>query len=223
MEPTTSSVHDVDGDDGTELTAAQRLAVIDAQEQATQRQLEPDPLLMLGPWGVAWLLGFGLLFLRFGPDGRTFVDLPDWLPLATLFTGLVLAATITAVLGYRSYHGIEGPSSLQGAMYGWSWFLGFGALMPIVARMGNQLPADEEGLLWGAAAVALTGVLYMAGGAVWRDRWMFALGAWIATTNVIGAMAGPGWHSLIVAVAGGGGLLLAGVTTTVVMRRRRAR
>jgi hypothetical protein len=207
----------------SEPTPAARLAVMDAQERVVRRALEPDPLLMLGPWGAAWLIGFGLLFLRFGPDGRTFIDLPAWLPLTALFTGLVVAAVVTGVMGHRSYRGIEGASAARGAMYGWSWFLGFGTPMTVVGRVGDLLPPDEAGLLWGASAVALTAVLYMAGGAVRCDRWMFFLGVWLAGTNIAGAVAGPGWHSLVVAVGGGGGLLLAGVLAKAVLGRRGVR
>jgi hypothetical protein len=58
--------------------------------------------------------------------------------------------------------------------------------------------------------VALTGALHMAGGAIYRDRSLFVLGAWTSVINIIGIIAGPGWHSLIVAIAGGGGMIVAG-------------
>lgn len=48
----------------------------------------------------------------------------------------------------------------------------------------------------------------MSGGAVWHDRSQFALGVWLSAINVIGVLAGPGWHSLVVAILGGGGMLL---------------
>jgi hypothetical protein len=51
----------------------------------------------------------------------------------------------------------------------------------------------------------------MAGSAIWVDRDMFVLGAWISVVNVIGVLWGPGWHALVLAVAGGGGLLVAGL------------
>jgi hypothetical protein len=40
---------------------------------------------------------------------------------------------------------------------------------------------------------------------------MLALGAWTCLVNVLGIVVGPGWHSLIIAVAGGGGMLVAGL------------
>ncbi|BCJ65845.1 hypothetical protein [Polymorphospora rubra] len=36
------------------------------------------------------------------------------------------------------------------------------------------------------------------------------LGAWISGSNIVGVVAGPGWHSLVAALAGGGGMLVTG-------------
>jgi hypothetical protein len=67
--------------------------------------------------------------------------------------------------------------------------------------------------------VALTGVLHMAGGALWNDRVLYVLGISISVVNVIGIIAGPGWHALTVAVLGGGGMLVAGFVSWMRMAR----
>jgi hypothetical protein len=54
-------------------------------------------------WGLAWLVGFGLMSARRGPDGRVLVSLPPWLPLAVLGVLLVAAGITTAVLGVRVF------------------------------------------------------------------------------------------------------------------------
>ena len=81
------------------------------------------------------------------------------------------------------------------------------------------MPEDLQGLLWAGIAVGLTGVLHMAGGAIYLDRNLFALGLWISVINSPASSPGPGWHSLIVAVLGGGGMLVAGWLSA---RRQRA-
>jgi hypothetical protein len=81
----------------------------------------------------------------------------------------------------------------------------------VLAQLSGHLPEDQLGLLWAGGMVALTGALHMAGGAIWNDRSLFLLGAWISLTNVVGVLVGPGWHSLIVGVAGGGGMIVAGL------------
>ena len=66
-------------------------------------------------------------------------------------------------------------------------------------------------MLWSALSVAVVGMLYMAGAAIFQARDMFTLGAWITLVNIGGVLAGPGWHSLVISLAGGGGLLVGGL------------
>jgi hypothetical protein len=48
---------------------------------------------------------------------------------------------------------------------------------------------------------------------------MFVLGVWITVLNIAGVLAGPGWHSLLIAVLGGGGMLGTGVVFWLRSRR----
>jgi len=62
------------------------------------------------------------------------------------------------VTGTRAGRGVRGPSRMVGAMYGWSWTLGFSALAAVnigVTRLG--LPADAVTLLWSGSALLLVG------------------------------------------------------------------
>lgn len=198
-------------DDAPPLDPAESLALIERERANLARSLTPDPRLMLWPWGFAWLIGFGLFFLRFGPDGRVFVDLPDWLPLVTLMTLFIVAGIITGVAGSRSSRQMAGPTSRQGLMYGLTWSIAYSGLSALFAQFSGDMPDEQLGLLWAGGMVALTGALHMAGGAIWNDRNLFILGAWTSLVNVAGIIAGPGWHSLIVAVGGGGAMIAAGV------------
>jgi hypothetical protein len=194
-----------------ELDPADALALIERERANLVRDIAPDPRLMFWPWGFAWLLGFGLLFLRYGPDGKVYADLPDWLPPTALPLLFIAAGIITGFAGSRPARRTRGPSSRAGLLYGLSWSISFLTLSVLFARIGNHLPEPQAGLLWGGGMVALTGALHMAGSAIWMDRQLFALGAWTSVINIVGILAGPGWHSLIVAVAGGGGMIVAGV------------
>lgn len=198
---------------------AESLRLITRERAEAARRLEPDPRLLYWPWGVAWFAGFTLLFLRFGPDGRTLVGMPSWLPLATLLALLAGAAAVTGVAGVRAGAHVSGESSTKGAMYGLTWPLAFAGMAVTLSRVAGDLDTANADLLWAASAVGLTAALHMAGGAVWVDRDMFTLGTVTALANIVGVLAGPGWHSLVVALAGGGGLLVAGA----VGHRRRAR
>jgi hypothetical protein len=197
---------------------AEALRLIEREQANLERELTPDPRLMYWPWGIAWLIGSGLFFLRFGPGGRVLVAMPDWVPLVTLAALIMIAGITTGVVGTRSGRQIAGPSSRQAAMYGFAWSAGFTGLSAVFARLSDAIPQELMGILWGGGIVALVGALYMAGAAIWGDRTMFVLGAWISVVNVAGVLIGPGWHALVVAVAGGGGLLVAGFVAWLRLR-----
>jgi hypothetical protein len=190
---------------------AESLALIQREQSNLARDLTPDWRLLYWPWGIAWLISFGAFFLRFGPDGRVFVDMPDWLPLVLLAVLMTGAGIVTGIAGSRNARTISGPSNRQGAFYGITWSAGFLSMSVLFSQFGDLLPQAQLSLLWGAGLVALTGVMHMAGGAVWNDRALFFLGAWTNLINVVGILIGPGWHSLIVAIGGGGAMLLAGL------------
>src|SRR5690242_18487478 len=138
---------------------AESLALIERERAKLERSLTPDPRLMLWPWGFAWLIGFALFFLRFGPDGRVLVDLPEWLPLTALMALLLLAGATTGVVGYRSGRHMEGPSSRQGAMIGNTWSVAFAGMTAVLSQLSGHLPDDLLGLIWAAVMVALTSAL----------------------------------------------------------------
>ncbi|MFC6018715.1 transporter [Plantactinospora solaniradicis] len=203
------SVHDHDELPPADPAAALRL--IAEQQAEAARKLSPNLLWYYWPWGLAWLIGFGLLFLFSGPNGRMFVEMPLWLPLATLFTLLIAAGIISGVTGARTYGQVAGDSRRRGQWYGLAWGLGFAGVMTVLGPVSDHLPEDLAGLLWAGVSVGLTGALHMAGGAIWLDRNLFRLGVWISVINIVGVIAGPGWHALVISVAGGGGMLVAGV------------
>jgi hypothetical protein len=200
----------VDFDDEPPEDPASALRLIREQQAEASRQLNPDPRLFMWPWGLAWLIGFGLIFLRFGPDGRVFINLPPWLPLTSLFVLLAVAGVISGLAGAKAFGQVTGESTRRGTWYGYAWFLGYLTMFVILIQVSDQLSGELVGLLWSASAVGLTGILHIAGGAIWLDRALFLLGVWLTVINLAGVLAGPGWHALIVALAGGGGILLAG-------------
>ncbi len=209
---------DVDRDDDQPLDPAASAALIAAQRARVQAETDVDGRLLFGVWGVAWLLGFGAMY---GVAG----DRPalDWSPevASAVFAGLLLtAAVVTAVHIARRTSGVHGDSAAQGAMYGWSWFLGFAGIFALSAALVNA--GAEPVVVETAMTVAsplVVGVLYMAGAAIWRDRTQFALGVWIVVVTIGAAFAGMPAMLAVMALAGGGGMLVGAVAVDV--RRRR--
>jgi hypothetical protein len=197
-------------DDLPPVDPAESLRLIEHERAEAERNLTPDPRLLLWPWGLAWLIGFTVYFLRFGPDNRVFVDMPSWLPLLVLMALIIAAGITTGVYGARAGRHVSGPSSEQGLMYGLTWTVAFAGVSIVLSQVSDLLPDEKLNLLWAGVMVALTGALHMVGGAIYRDRKFFVLGAWISLINIIGVLVGTGWHSLILAIGGGGGMLVAG-------------
>ncbi|GII90430.1 hypothetical protein [Sinosporangium siamense] len=205
-------------EDGAPVSVAESLRLIEREQAQARRRLVPNLALVYIMWGVAWLVGYGLLFLRFGPGGQVLVPMPAFLPLATLGVLGAAAVVATAVTGCRGSRAVAGPSRVQGAMYGWSWALGFLVLMVLGAKVTPFMPPEYVQLFYAAGSGAVVGLLYSVGGAVFQERYLFMLGVWIIVTDVLGILAGPGWHSLVTALASGLGMILFGL---IAWRRQR--
>jgi hypothetical protein len=207
-------------DDDAPLDPAASAALIAEQRAKVEAAMDVDARVLFGAWGVAWLVGFTVLWLR---------DLePPVLRMSQQAGMMVFAALLFAAGGVTAWHlavkgrGIRGASARQGAMYGWSWSLSFGvvgALAYALARAG----ASEEvmGVAMMITSLLVVGALYMAGGALWEERIQWALGAWICLATIVAAVVGLPHMYLVMAVGGGGGLLVGAAADGV--RRRRAR
>ena len=194
-----------------ELSPEESLQLITRQQHHANRKLGGHHLWYWTPWGVTWLISFGLFFLYYGLDGAPYVAMPQAVPLIVLFSLMLVAISWTAFIGIRSTRHIQGASSTQGMMFGFTWTFGFLTVIATGIYFKDFIPEDQIGLLWAGLSVGVTGMLYMAGAAIFNDRSMFGLGLWISVVNAIGITAGPGWHALLTATAGGGGMLLVGL------------
>src|ERR1051325_10701871 len=112
-------------DDDLPLDPTESLRLIEQERARAERNLTPDPRLLLWPWGLAYLIGFAVFFARFGPGGHIYVDMPGWLPLVVLAVLMISAGTIAGIFGARSGRNLHGKSRRQGAMYGITWSVAF--------------------------------------------------------------------------------------------------
>ncbi len=191
-----------------DLAPAELLALVEAEQARTSAALEPDARLIYGCWGLAWLLGFGSLYLARAEIGP--VELAPSVAGLVFFGLLVAAMVITGMHMSRRFAGVRGVSTRIGAMYGWAWVLGFSTYAAILTGAGRA-GVDEPvlGLLWSTGSGLVVGLLYVAGGALWQDWIQYGLGAWILVASAAGALAGTPGVYLVMSLAGGGGFLLA--------------
>ncbi|MGH3445893.1 MAG: hypothetical protein ACRDPB_11005, partial [Nocardioidaceae bacterium] len=156
--------------------------------------------------GVAWLLGFGAMWLSVR-DQQPYRG-PSVSAGVLLGVLLVAAITFTAVTVGRATHGVEGVSQVQGRMFGLAWPIGFAALFAIEGALGRYGGSSVVlGMIGAAGPLLVTSLVYLAGAATWRDVPMFAIGCWLALVAATGVWAGPVGVLLVEALGAGGGFL----------------
>jgi hypothetical protein len=181
------------------------LAAIETERRRIRRRVTADPAVINATWAVAWFIGFGVAYLAHGPDRV----LPGWL--GPTVPSVLIVAAFLASTGYavRADAGITGPSRTSRAMYGASWSLGFGCLTVVnIALVHRGMVGDLAILVWSASSLLLAGVLQLAGGTLWRDRVLFATGAWTMISATGAVLAGVPGNFLVLSLAGGGGFAL---------------
>lgn len=193
--------------DGTELSPGASLEMIESERRNVRRGLGVDPAPVFGMWGVTFLLGWGACYLAVPQGPGPF--LPVWAAVVLLVVLYVMSIALPIVLGARAGRGVRGPSRTVARMYGWAWALGFGALNLINGGLiQTGLPSATITLLWSGTSLLVMGLLYLAGGMVWRDHVHYALGVWMLAAGAGSVFAGYPGDFLVLSLAGGGGFLL---------------
>lgn len=204
MASTASHHHDLD--DEAVLGPEESLELLHAEQARAARSFDVDARLLYVAWGLAWLVGYAAFALSGGGSG----DSPPALPSAVLFLGVLVALTVTAVHTTRRQRGLAGPSVVTGSLYGIAWPIAFVALSLLVYSVGAALEdARVHAVLWPAGTGLVVGLLYLMGGALWRDRTQYALGTWVALTSCAAPFLGLPGQYWVMALAGGGGFLAA--------------
>jgi hypothetical protein len=202
-------------DDEQGLPPSEAMALIERQRGEVAEQLRFPVSGVFAAWGIAYLVGFALAFAatqRLVPVG---VPVGVGLPLG------IASIAYSAARGVAAGRGISGRSQMAGAMYGWSWTLGFAGLYAVnFGLMSRGLSMATVSLLWSGSALLLAGVLYLAGGALWGDRAQYMLGVWMIASAAGSVFAGYPGDFLVLSLAGGGGFLLMSVFYGMKSRKR---
>lgn len=182
--------------------AARMLELIQSQRRSTQRRLLQGYTVLLLVWAAAWAIGFGALWFTDGVGGAAVLPTPvGWTIFGACIVGAIVWSIITGVRSGAS--GIVGRSRLQGMLYGWSWTISMmGTWLLLVALQRAGMPPSIAALLYPGAFVLMVGVLYLAGGALWRSPVQYVLGIVMIVVVIVATFAGSPLHYLVYATAG---------------------
>ena len=203
---TPSSAHH---DDDAALDPAAMLALMEQQQDAVHRRLARYVPWILLAWGVAWGVGFTLLWLIDGAKPTVAVPVPV---AAGIFGALMAAAlVVSGVLGALSGRGIRTTSAAQftGAVYGMTWTIGFVAIFVFGgALVYNGMDPDLSNIYYPTASTLFVGIMYIIAGAIWRAVPALVMGGWIVLVALIAPYFGYPHHYLFFSIAGGGVFLI---------------
>jgi hypothetical protein len=217
-EPVEGSGRPAEPGDPAGLDPAETLRMIQQHQEAARDATEPDGRLLFGAWGLAWLIGYLVMWSTARETGR-----PEaWA--GWVLAGCIVGATVfTIVHSVGRTAGLRGTSARVGAMYGWSWFLAFTAFGVLLGAMRDAgAPYDVLAMAANGFACLIVGLLYMACGLLFEEVRMYAVGVWMLVTAGLAAFAGMPNTYLVMAVAGGGGFLAMAVVEQGIRARRRS-
>lgn len=212
----------VSNDDGRGLdepsaSPAEALAAIRDSQDKVRKQTQVSSTMLFTAWGIAFVIAFPALYVGYDEQ----VQAPRAWAMIVLAVCIVSAMVFTGVHIARRTAGIRGQSARVGAMYGLSWPLSFLSAMAIFGAVGASGASPlVMSILTNSVSMLIVAALYMAGGALWQEWRMFALGAWFAIIAGAAAIVSPPNGYLVQAIAGGGGFLVAALASVVLARRR---
>lgn len=195
--------------------------MIAAQQRRVDRlMLRPIPW-MLGLWGVAWLVGFTLLWSAY-EGGNPWFRIP--MAVAAPVFGVLIATAIaaSAVIGVRIGRGVTGNSSFAGAVYGISWSLCGAAFAALgMGLISNGMSSELASIYFPSAFSLMCGALYLAGAALWRAMSQLVLGVIMLVVGAVAPFFGAPTNNLVMAVFGGGSLFVAAIVFALHLRQKR--
>jgi hypothetical protein len=192
----------------SELDPRTALDLIAATRTRTKRSLDINGALLYGAWGLAWLIGYGAIWLSV--RGHPIYRAPAAWAFLVLGACMVAALVTTMMTVGRSMQGITGSSSRSGRLYGWAWAISFCCLFSLISGLAHAGASELViGLFASAGPALVVALIYLVSGALWNDRTMFVLGVCLALAMAIAVFFGVVTLDLILAIAGGGAFLLA--------------
>lgn len=210
-------------DDERSQTPEEMLALVRDQQRSIEGQKGAFVPLILLSWGIAWLLGFGALWLI---DGYAGFSLPIVVAAPIFIVLLAGAGVLSTVFGIRSSRGLRSgkDAAFVGMVYGQSWWVGSLAIFALgQALVRSGMNEDILRIFYPSAYIFFAGLMYVMAAAIWRAVPMLILGGWSILVSVLAPFLGYPDQYLVYALAGGGGFLFVSIWSAVWVQRARRR
>ena len=209
-------------EDDEALDPAAMLELLQAQQRSVTTQMGSFVGVITATWGIAWLCGFGTLWLI---DGlRPAFSVPVGVATGVFGGLIVVAIVISIVLGIRNTSGVRSTpaSAFTGAVYGSTWSVSMIALYVLGAGLiENGMSPSLATIYFPSAFVLMTGVLFMVSGAIWHAVPALISGVWLILVAVIAPFFGYPNHYLFLALAGGGAFIALAIGFEIYSRQVR--
>ncbi|MFB8386352.1 hypothetical protein ACFC3F_04325 [Microbacterium sp. NPDC055910] len=216
------NAHTEGTDEDAPLAPEQMLALLENQRRSVEGQVASFVPTIILTWGIAWLAGFGVLWMIDGLKPDLSIPLPV---AATIFAILIVGAIVlSAILGIRSGRGMRGNAgdAFQGIVYGCAWMLG-GIAIAVFGQglIVNGMDPEVANIYYPVAYVLFAGLMYVVSGAMWRAVPALILGVWTIIVGLVAPFFGYPTHYLFMALAGGLGLIALAVAAFIHLARLR--
>jgi len=208
-----------DLDESADMDPQGAAAIMQEAGQRAQRELRVmNPVVFISA-GVAWLLGYGAIWLSVRGQHPYQGPAPAAAVIEVVLVGTAVAIA-ASVIG-RATSGVGGLSAVQRRVGILALAVGIVAALVLEAAIDHAGASRSVvfGVFQAAAPVLVTGVVYVANSAVRLNWSMLGLGVWLIVVASGGAFAGPVGVWAVNALAGGLGYVLVGVLLPVLDRR----
>ena len=154
-------------------------------------------------WGIAWLLGYGALWLIDGAKPAFSLPL---VPAVVTFIVLLLAAmSISAIVGSRAQRGIRSTpgAAFTGTVYGVTCSVGFVAMYLFATGLAaNGMSFELQTIFFPTAMAIIVGLMYLVAGAIWHSVITVIMGGSMLAVALIAPFFGYPSHYLFLGIAG---------------------
>jgi hypothetical protein len=195
-------------DDGAGLDAQGAAAILQEAGERARRELRVSHPVIFIAGGVAWLLGYGAIWLSVRGQHPYQGPAPEAAIIQVVLIGFAVA--ITASIISRATSGVGGLSAVQRRVSILAFVSGMVAVLVLEAAIDHAGASRSVvfGVYQAAAPVLVAGVVYAANSAVRLNWTLLGLGLWLVAVAAGGAFAGPVGVWAVTALAGGLGYLL---------------